>query len=147
VEIKKLMKVDPSEPIEKTIGFMELGLDSFGMFNLSNQINRVFGQNLVNIINLFEHSTIKTLSAFIQQKSNIIQHSNDQTAQTPISSNNGQQKEAQKLVNEERPKKEETKQEKTPKSKLGEKVKVSFCRPLKKPNLVFLFAGHGSLCK
>lgn len=149
-EIKKLMKLDANKTIEKTVGFMELGLDSFGMFNLSNQINRVFAQNSINIIHLFEHSTIETLSAFIQQKllksdGNIIQHSNDQPTQNPTSSND-QQQEAKQSSRSEKSEKETEKQEKTS-SKLTEKVKasVSFSKPLKKPNLLFLFGGHGTL--
>lgn len=150
-EIRKLIKSDTNVPIEKTVGFMELGLDSFGMFNLSNQINRVFGQNLVNIIHLFEHSTVELLGAFIQQNllncnSGIVQHANSQSAQNPTSSSNRQQ-EAQQTKKEENPAKEEAQTHETP-STLPAKTKkaaVSFCKPMKKPNLVFLFAGHGSL--
>ncbi|KAI6191863.1 Polyketide synthase [Aphelenchoides bicaudatus] len=134
--------------IERTIGFMELGLDSFGMFNLSNQINRIYEQNLVNIIHLFEHSTIETLSIFIQQKlqnsSPIIQHSNDQNASSSAINNNTQQKETQsnKIENS---KKDSEKQEKTSKPTNKAKATVSFSKPLKRPNLLFLFGGNGSL--
>jgi malonyl CoA-acyl carrier protein transacylase len=139
VEIKKLLKLDPTEDIDKCVGFMELGLDSFGMFNLSNLINRYYGQTLVNIINLFEHSNIESLALFIHSK--LTQEDQQQPASSKI------EKQTESGLSE--VSKQSEKQNEEEISKLGPstalKTSVSFAKTMKKPKLVFIFAGHGSL--
>lgn len=150
-EVKKLLKFDPEESVDKTTGFMQLGLDSLGMFNLSNEINGFYGQNLINIIHLFEHSTIKTLSVFLLERlteynksTGPIQHSNGQGSSKPTQ--NGQQQEKKEGGDEKKDEREEDVQMPSKSGSTGTiKSTVHFLKPLKRPNLIFLFAGHGSL--
>ncbi|KAI6185935.1 Fatty acid synthase [Aphelenchoides besseyi] len=122
-----------SENLDPAAGFMELGVDSFGMFSLANTMNRRIGRPILNVIHLFEHSTINKLTEYLaaeMEKENVQENSNKNVPD--LSWKSKRPEEFRIIIHWNWLRifvaKAETKSQ-----------------PMKRPNLIFLFAGHGSL--
>jgi malonyl CoA-acyl carrier protein transacylase len=149
-EIRKQLKLESNTPIDHTAGFMQLGLDSFAMFSLSNQINRFYDQKVVSIINLFEHSNILQLTAFIHQQLSTVDQQSSKEEGEKSSKASKTNKEPQEDENTPGPSREikfELPSDSQEPTSTTIKRTKSSGKELKKPTLVFLFGGHGTLYK